>query len=338
MAITRRWLAPGGDPSKGVDGFRLDVPNDIPHPFWVDWRRLVKKTNPDAFICGEIWSTAQPWLRGDEFDGVMNYQFAMASQDFFVNRRLATTPGQLAQRLGRLLRGYPFQADLVNQNLLDSHDTDRAASMFVNPDLAFDQHNRIQDNGPHYSPAKPSPLMYERMRQEAAFQMTFVGAPMIYYGDETGMWGPDDPSNRQPMVWRDLEPYDDPGVKFDPVQFAFYQRAIAARRRLPALRQGAFAPLLEDNSRGILAFARQLGNQRVYVILNRSDHAQAAAVPVDGNAALYDWMDAREARLKDDPAGRPALNLLPDAAAKTVKNGVIHLEMAPYSTAILSAK
>jgi glycosidase len=338
MAITRRWLAPDGDSSKGVDGFRLDVPNDIPHPFWVEWRKLVKHTKPDAFICGEIWSMAQPWLRGDEFDGVMNYQFAMASQDFFVNDRLATTPAQLTQRLGRLLRAYPFQADLVNQNLLDSHDTDRAASMFVNPDRAFDQHNRIQDNGKDYSPAKPSPLLYRRMRQEVAFQMTFVGAPMIYYGDENGMWGPDDPSNRQPMVWRDLQPFDDPQVQFDSTQFTFYQRAIAVHRRLAALQLGTFAPLLADNSRGVLAFMRQLGNQRAYVILNRSDRAQEVTLPVGDSGPLYDWMDEKQVRLETESVDRPELKVRADAIAKTPSKGVVRIELAPYSTAVLSGK
>lgn len=338
MAITRRWLAPDGDPSKGIDGFRLDVPNDIPDPFWVDWRREVKSIKPDALIIGEIWSTAQPWLRGNEFDGVMNYQFAMASQDFFVNQRRATTPGELAQRLGLLLRMYPFQADLVNQDLLDSHDTDRAASMFMNPDLDYNQKSRVQDSNPHYNVAKPPPLMYQRMRQEVAFQMTFVGAPMIYYGDETGMWGPSDPSNRQPMVWRDLAPYDDPQVRFDPVQFAFYQRAIALHRQFPALQLGEFVPLVEDNGRGILAFMRQLGNDRVYVIVNRADRAQSIVVPVMDKGPLYDWMDPGEAALKPDPAGRPSLVLNGGAQAKLIYKDAVRLELPSYTTAVLSAK
>ena len=86
FAITRRWMDPNGDgdPSDGIDGWRLDVPQDIPHPFWRDWREVVKTTNPEAYITGEIWGWAQPWINdGDQFDAVMNYQFAMAAQDFF---------------------------------------------------------------------------------------------------------------------------------------------------------------------------------------------------------------------------------------------------------------
>ncbi len=230
FAITRRWLAPDGDPSKGVDGFRLDVPGDIPHPFWVAWRKLVKGIKPDAYISGEIWTMAQPWLHGDQFDAVMNYPFANDCQLFFVNQKAAIPPTAFGSRLTELEYAYPFQISRVQQNLFDSHDTDRFASMFVNPDQGYDSANRIEDNNPNYNPAKPSPLQYKRMQQAVDFQMAFLGAPMIYYGDETGMWGPDDPSNRQPMVWRDLEPYDNPQVKFDPQIFATYRRAIAARR------------------------------------------------------------------------------------------------------------
>ena len=156
MNITRRWLAPDGDPSRGVDGFRLDAPEGIAHPFWAEWRQEVKSIKPDAYITGEIWSWAQAYLQGDQYDAVMNYQFAMTSQDFFVNQKNAISPSQLNNRANQLIFNYPFQAALVNMNLFDSHDTDRVASMFVNPDLAYDSADRIQDNGPHYNPAKPN--------------------------------------------------------------------------------------------------------------------------------------------------------------------------------------
>ncbi len=80
LAVARRWLAPDGDPSRGVDGFRLDAPEKVPHPFWVDFRDMVKGIKPDALIDGEIWPWAQAWLGGDQFDGVMNYQFAIPAQ------------------------------------------------------------------------------------------------------------------------------------------------------------------------------------------------------------------------------------------------------------------
>jgi glycosidase len=134
MAITKRWLAPDGDPGRGIDGWRLDVANDIPHPFWRDWRKVVKSTKPDAYISGEIWSGAEPWInKGDQFDAVMNYQFAMPAQDFFVDVKTAIPPSVFAKQLANLCYRYPFQSALVMMNLFDSHDTDRFPSMFVNP-------------------------------------------------------------------------------------------------------------------------------------------------------------------------------------------------------------
>ena len=137
----------------------------------------------------------------------------------------------------------------MNQDLLDSHDVDRAASMFVNPDLPFNGAERIQDHHPTYSPRKPDAAERQRMLQEVAFQMTFVGAPMVYYGDEAGMWGAGDPSDRQPMLWQDLQPYADPDVTFDAGKFDWYQRLIAVHRKLPALQTG-FLPAAGDRRRG----------------------------------------------------------------------------------------
>jgi glycosidase len=164
-------------------------------------------------------------------------------------------------------------------NLFDSHDTDRLASMFVNPDLPYDAANRIQDNGPQYSPAKPGDLQWTRMKQEVVFQMTFLGAPMIYYGDEAGMWGPDDPSNRMPMLWKDLAPYDDPRVTFKQDLFDHYQRLIALRKELKPLRRGYFTPVKAVDRAGVLVFNRTLGADTVTVALNRSPEKHTITLP-----------------------------------------------------------
>ena len=336
IAITKRWLAPDGDASKGVDGFRLDVPGDIPHPFWVEWRKIVKQTKPDAYISGEVWTWAQPWLKGDQFDAVMNYRWADAAQKFFVNQKSALKPSEFNQYLSEIAYNYPFQVALVQQNLFDSHDTDRFASMFVNPDLAYDASNRIQDNGPKYKADKPSPEMYQRMRQAVACQMGFVGAPMIYYGDEAGMWSPDDPSNRQPMVWEGMK-FDDPRVKFDPEQFAFYQRAIAARKRLKSLQLGFFHAIaieIED-AEGVYAFERDLGDEHAYVVINRSGQEQAIKLPVadkDG-VKLVNWLNANQAQLVQSANDRPTLAVSQDVA---VRDGAISITLKPYESGIVS--
>ena len=228
LAITRRWLAPDGDPSRGVDGYRLDAAPDIPHPFWIEFRKVVKSIKPDAYISGEVWPWAQAWLGGDQFDAVMNYQFAITGQNFFADQKKAISTGEFDERLNRLFYNYPLQVVFDQMNLYDSHDTARVASWFTNPDRGFTRPERRAGEPSTYNRGKPGPTEWKRLRQAVDFQMSFAGAPMIYYGDEAGMWGPSDPSDRMPMWWKDLEPFDDPQCKFDQGQFDCYQRTIAA--------------------------------------------------------------------------------------------------------------
>ena len=340
IAITRRWLAPNGDPSRGVDGFRLDAPEGISHSFWAEWRQLVKSIKPDAYIDGEIWSWAQSYLSGDQYDAVMNYQFAMVSQDFFVNQKRAISLHDLNNRANQLIFNYPFQVALVNQNLFDSHDTDRVASMFVNPDLAYDSANRIQDNGPRYNPAKPDAEQRKRMLQEVAWQMTFVGAPMIYYGDETGMWGPDDPSDRQPMLWKDLEPFDDPQLRFDQEKFDWYQRLIAVRSHFPALQLGFFRPVKIDEADGAFVFSRDLGDQHVYVILNHTNHAQTIDfLPANSGDEFVNWLDPNQAvmsELGEQSPARPGISVAPHVHALELKGQKLSVPTAAWGVAVVS--
>jgi len=338
--ITARWMDPNGDgdPSDGIDGWRLDVPNDIPHPFWIAWRRHVKAINPDAYITGEIWSWAHPWLQGDQFDAVMNYRFAEAATDFFIEQRDAIPPSAFAARLDELAYSYPLEVAFAQQNLMGSHDTDRLASMFVNPDRPYDGQNRLQDNGPDYNPRKPSDEERRRMRQLVAFQMAFVGAPMIYYGDEAGMWSPDDPSNRMPMVWEDLEPYDGEGVAFDEEMFEWYQLCIAVRQALPALRSGLYRTVNADDDAGIVVFERSLGDERIYVVINRSAQAKTVRFQVDESLEgrqLHNLLNG-EYRVAIAQEGRPALRYEPiHRRGNAVEQGRFSQFVSPYGFAIV---
>jgi glycosidase len=342
MAITKRWLAPDGDPSNGIDGWRLDVPGDIPHPFWVEFRQVVKSTKPDAYIAGEIWQLAQPWLKGDQFDATMNYPFATLSREFFADRKNAIAPSAVASRLAGLTDAYPFQVALVQQNLLDSHDTDRFASMFVNPDLPYDRYNRLQDSdGTNYSPAQPTPEHLTRLKQALVLQFTYAGAPMVYYGDEAGMWSPDDPSNRMPMVWQDLEPYDDPTVKFNADVCSHYRHLIALRNTMRPLRLGLYRTLLADDAAGVLAFARDLAGPHAYVVINRSDRERDVKVPLGPGAngtALINWMDDAEIAqpAPDAPEGRATLKPREGARRWTPNTGVVELRLPAYGSAVLA--
>ena len=303
--ITRRWMDPNGDgdPSDGIDGWRLDVPNEVSHVFWKGWRKLVKSINPNAYIVGEIWDDASPWLQGDEFDAVMNYRFAKACVRFFIDTKsLHYSPGQFDAELAAIRKSYPPEVNYVMQNLLDSHDTDRLLSMVVNPDRKYNDANRLQNN-PNYDISEPGAKAKRVMKLMVLFQMTYVGAPMVYYGDEAGMWGAGDPDDRKPMIWPDLK-YDDeasdpiPGrtrpddvVKFDSSLFQYYQKVIAIRKQNDALREGTFRTISTFDNKNVYAFERESGDNSVLVVLNNSNTGETVTLPLNTRATYVDVLN-----------------------------------------------
>ncbi len=273
FALTRRWMDPNGDgdPSDGVDGWRLDVPNEVAMPFWHEWRTLVKSINPDAYLVGEIWRRADDWLDGRAFDAVMNYPFAETLLKWIRDRQHKITVSEMDRRLAELRHAYPAQATYVLQNLLDSHDTDRVVSKLLHPDSEYDKGNREQEN-PHYKGGKPSAREYAMARLLAFLQMVYVGAPMIYYGDEAGMWGADDPTNRKPMLWEDLEPYEKPEENaVDAAHLNWYRRVTALRTAHPALRIGTFETVLCDDAKDVWVFLREGAGETLLVAVNASE-------------------------------------------------------------------
>ncbi|WP_067620003.1 glycoside hydrolase family 13 protein [Alicyclobacillus acidiphilus] len=166
-----------------IDGWRLDVANEIDHVFWRRFRNTVKAIKPDALIVGEVWHYSLPWLRGDQFDGVMNYPLREHVLDLFVRR--VTTPKSFAEGITRLQFQYPMQATRAMFNLLGSHDTERVLTL-ADGDV-------------------------DSVKLALVCQFTLPGIPMIYYGDELGMEGGPDPLCRGGMRW-DLEE-DSRGLK-----------------------------------------------------------------------------------------------------------------------------
>ncbi|MSQ89975.1 MAG: DUF3459 domain-containing protein [Phycisphaerales bacterium] len=272
--VTRRWMDPNGDgdPSDGIDGWRLDVPNEVAMPFWHQWRTLVKSINPDAYIVGEVWRRADSWLDGRSFDAVMNYPFAEAVLQWIRDKDRKITASELDRRLAELRHAYPAQATYVLQNLVDSHDTDRLVSKLRHPDSEYDKGNREQENA-GYQGGKPSDREYKRARLIALIQMVYVGAPLVYYGDEVGMWGADDPTNRKPMLWKDLEPFEKPEEnRVDSDHLACYKRMIALRNAHPALRGGSFESVLCDDAQDVWVFLRKCEGETLLVAINASEH------------------------------------------------------------------
>jgi len=281
FAVTRRWMDPDGDgdPSDGIDGWRLDVPNEVPLVFWREWRKLVKSINPEAYISGEIWTRAEQWLGSDGFDAVMNYEFAKPAIAWIVNRELKLKPSEIDAKFAELRLAYPAASVPVLQNLVGSHDTDRVGSMIKNPDRPYNERNREQE-GHRYDSSRPEPEHQRRQQLLALLQMTSDSAPMIYYGDEVGMWGAGDPGNRKPMLWKDLEPYEDAEDNFvDETMLSFYRSAIRLRRDHSALRRGSFRTILADDAQDVWIFLREDEREQVLVALNASDRAAVVTLP-----------------------------------------------------------
>ncbi|QIL78277.1 MULTISPECIES: glycoside hydrolase family 13 protein [Hymenobacter] len=293
---TQRWMNPmNKGAAHGIDGWRLDVAYDVGHPFWKSWRQWVKRLNPQAYLTAELVfpvEQTRPYLRGDEFDATMNYNFAFAVHDFFVQEATASSVTQLDARLRALREAFGPGVPLNMQNLVDSHDATRIGSAVANPDgkkfgdwgayFSWSQ----KSNNKSYNARKPTPAQRKKQRLIAAFQQLYVGSPMLFYGDEAGMWGGNDPDCRKPMVWADqryeAETFNpdqsthapDP-VGFEADLFAWYQRFIALRRSSPAIQRGAFTTVATDDARQLYAFRRTLGKEDVLVVFNRGPRPAA---------------------------------------------------------------
>ena len=286
---TKRWMAPDGDQTKGIDGWRLDVADERPAKFWADWNALVRQLNPNAYTTAEIWKNAAELVNKGGFSASMNYNaFTIPVKGFIVDNNVA--PSKFAKLLDERRRQFPPANAAVMQNLMDSHDTDRLASMIVNgegtvytkaDEIEFNTNNDAKSSKT-YKLRKPNDRERQIQRLVALFQMTYVGAPMVYYGTECGMWGGHDPDDRMPMVWADMT-YDaqaiDPrgierepdAVEFDKELFDFYKRAIALRRGSDALNRGDYSVLATDDIQRAIAFTRRSPKETMVIAINRSD-------------------------------------------------------------------
>ncbi len=302
FAITRRWMDPNGDgnPADGVDGWRLDVTEEVSPVFWREWYAYVKSINPAAITISEIWGDASEWVKDRRIDGTMNYLFAKAVVRFFIDKKLAIPSQEFARRLQDILDKYGANAYLL-WNLMDSHDTDRLPSMIINPDREYDRMCDPRQN-PDYDVRKPTKAERRVQKQIAAFQMTFVGAPMIYYGDEAGMWGADDPDDRKPMVWPEMtfdvekthplgkpRPADENG--FDQELFRFYQKIIRIRKDHPVLRYGRYAVLSRVSQGDVFAFKRWDETAEVLALFNRGE-TETRVVLSRGDLRFSQYRDA----------------------------------------------
>ncbi|MCG7410453.1 alpha-glycosidase [Paenibacillus sp. ACRRX] len=214
-----------------IDGWRLDVANEVDHEFWREFRKTCKSLKPDFYILGEIWHDAMPWLQGDQFDAVMNYPVTEAVLDFYAKDSINAE--QFAYQVNKLLADYPQQVNEATFTILGSHDTPRLLTM------ARDE---------------------RKMMLAVLFQFSFLGAPCIYYGDEVGMTGGEDPDCRKPMVWDASQQNRE--------LYAFYHQLIALRTSKRALQAGRFRIVYADQQQ--LVVERKHGSEQVYICFNNS--------------------------------------------------------------------
>ena len=310
--ITRKWMCgPDGKESEnwmeddGIDGWRLDVPNCLENQnFWNEWREVVKGSKKDSYITAELWGNASGDINGgNKFDTVMNYEWLKTVIGFFINQsreggvRYKLKAQDFFNELREKRTWYPYQALQASQNLNGSHDTDRLYSRIVNdvvgrnleegkqlekgyngirPDLASNYHPNTTIDWRN-SPIKPKDIL----KLISIFQMTYIGAPMLFYGDEVGMWGATDPYCRKPMLWKEFlydneknpshinqnEVYEQ---KVDSDLFEWYKKLIRIRLENKTLIYGKFREIFADNERDVIAYERVIEDQLIIVVINNS--------------------------------------------------------------------
>jgi len=251
----------------GIDGWRLDVPAEIDDPpFWREFRRIVKEANPEAYICGEIWHVAPEWLEGDRFDALMNYPFGAAAINFFAAGTLpenykggdmklnSIDVETFAERIEAVYASYDWEINFAQMNFFDSHDTARLNWM-VGEDM-------------------------DAMKLCILFHMTMPGAPCVYYGNEVGLTGGQEPLSRNAFPWHDEASWDRDLLEY-------YRRAIALRNGHEALQIGKLETLYAAES--VYAFSRSLGDEEFVCLFNAAKTNQNVQINVAADQYAVAW-------------------------------------------------
>lgn len=307
--ITRRWLDPNGDgdPSDGIDGYRLDVYAEVPLGFWRDFRRVVREVNANAYIVGEAWFRRfphamldpEPTLRGDIADGVMNYRWYKAAREFFIHPDKAISPTEYRDSLIRITKNIRTQNLSGMMNTASTHDTPRLLSSIFNHQSPYKfNQNPNAENG--YKVHKPDAQAHETAKLILVNQFTFLGAPHIWQGEELGMWGADFPDCRKPMIWDDIQFEDEkkhPNGLERPVNkveankevFDFYKNLIELRKNNPVLVYGGIEYIHVDNEKKTFAYSRYNDTQEVIVVFNTSSNTQKIKLEAKYSGEVYDF-------------------------------------------------
>lgn len=321
LYIGRKWVSP----PYNVDGWRLDVAadlgrsNEYNHEFWQKFRRAVKDANPNALILAEHYGDPSDWLKGDEWDTVMNYDAFMEPISWFLTG-LEKHSDQYRQDLkgnaecfrdSMRYNGSRFYAPslLTAMNELDNHDHSRFLTR------TNSRVGRINTVGAR---AAEEGINKAILREAVAIQMTWPGAPTVYYGDEAGVCGFTDPDNRRTYPWGHEDQY----------LVQFYRDAIRMHRELPVLKYGSVKMLKEDYN--LISFGRFNENEQVVVVINNNNENKKVEIPV-WETGISRSVDTTMTRILDSNA------IAYDMEQKEypVVAGYLELEMSPLEAIVL---
>jgi len=337
LDIGASWVAPpgavgsAGEGGFGADGWRLDVAADLGHSpkynhyFWAEFRDAVKSANPEAVILAEVYGDSSSWLRGDQWDTVMNYDAffepigwfltGLEKHSYYYRAALHNDSATFAADLNDKMAKLPWNSLEIAMNELDNHDHSR----FLTRTSGFVDDKRSTDD---FSPqAKAGEGINKGILKEAVIlQMTLPGAPTLYYGNEAGLVGFTDPDDRRTYPW---------GGE-DRELLGFYRDVIAVHKEYSALRSGSFATLY-SRDKGVYALGRWDSGSRVVAAVNNNDRPIEIDIPV-GRAGLADG-DGMELVLSADrdSHARPG-------GAVVVSGGMLRVSVPAFGGVILASR
>jgi alpha-glucosidase len=298
-SIIGKWLS-----EYNIDGWRLDVPNEVggngstgDHSVWKEFRNVVKNINNNAVIIGEIWYNSLDYLDGTELDGITNYEGFGNPISLFLTKSYVSgakanqlSVSQFDNILNATRANIALQAQESSFNMLTSHDTPRFLTRIIGAD----------SGGPYFARSfiEEEENNIKKLFLGIIFQLTYIGAPIIYYGDEVGMTGAHDPDNRRSFYWK----YED---EFERIRIRdFYKSLINLRKETTALKYGSFLTLYKNDYENVYAYGRWYGDEKVVVILNNCENEREISIPVRRFEAIddlvfFDYFDKILYRVKE---------------------------------------
>ncbi len=318
LGIGKKWVS---EPFN-VDGWRLDVAADLGlsqeynHEFWKKFRKAVKEANPNAVILAEHYGDPHAWLEGDEWDTVMNYDAFMEPVTYFLtgmekhsdsyNGDLVGNPNYFVAHMRHNMARLGGQSSMIAMNELSNHDHSRFLT----------RTNRVVGRTATKGPQAAEQGINKAVFMEAVvMQMTWPGAPTVYYGDEAGLCGWTDPDNRRAYPWgrEDMQLID------------FHKKIIAVHKSSQALMKGSYKIIYGDYN--VLAYARFCGNDSAIVVINNNDTPRKVDVAV-WQAEVFGDVYMEQVMLTDGE-GHHA-----EPVRYEVTNGMLSVNMPAYGAAV----